>query len=65
MASLSQPEPLDSITGGANALIIYTLSKDVEGSGDDRILYIMDSIRIKLTYPLLDFPPLWCFGLSP
>ena len=35
---------------------LYTLIKDVEGGGGDRILYIVDSIRIKLPYPLLDFP---------
>ena len=35
---------------------LYTLAKDVEGGGGDRILYIVDSIRIKLPYPLLDFP---------
>ena len=40
----------------ANALIIYSLAKDVERGGGDRILYIVDSIRIKLPYPLLDFP---------
>ena len=45
-----------SITCSANALIIYTLAKDVKGGGDDRILYIVDSIRIKLPNPLLDFP---------
>ena len=35
---------------------LYTLDKDVEEGGSDRILYIVDSILIKLPYPLLDFP---------
>ena len=35
---------------------LYTLAKDVEGDGGDHILYIVDSIRIKLPYPLLDVP---------
>ena len=35
---------------------LYTLAKDVEGVGCNRILYIVDSIRINLPYPLLDFP---------
>ena len=43
MASLSRPVP-SSITCIANALIIYTLAKDVEGGGGDRILYIVDYI---------------------
>ena len=44
-----------SITCSANALIC-SLAKDVEGGGGDSILYIVDSIRIKLPYPLLNFP---------
>ena len=43
---------LDSV----NALIIYSLAKDVEGGGGDCILYIVDSIWIRLPYQLLDFP---------
>ena len=35
---------------------LYTLAKDVEGGGGDRILYIVDSIRMKLPNPLIDFP---------
>ena len=35
---------------------LYTLAKDVERGGGDRLLYILDSIRIKLPYLLLDFP---------
>ena len=34
---------------------MYSLAKDVEGGGDNSILYIVDSIQIKLSYPLLDF----------
>ena len=30
------------VTCSANALIIYSLTKDVEGGGGDRILYIVD-----------------------
>ena len=45
------------ITCCANALIIYSHAKDVEGGGGDHILYIVDSIRTKLPYPLLDWPP--------
>ena len=45
-----------SITCNANALILYPLAKDVEGGGGERILYIVDSIGIKLSYPLFDFP---------
>ena len=45
-----------SITCSVNALVIYSLAKDVEGGRGDSILYIVDSIRIKLPYPLLDFP---------
>ena len=37
-------------------LYTYFLAKDIEGVGGDRILYIVDSIRIKLPYRLLDFP---------
>ena len=44
------------ITCSANALIIYSLAKDVERDGGDPILFIVDSIPIKLLYPLLDFP---------
>ena len=35
---------------------LYTLAKDVERGGGDRKLYIVDLIRIKLPYQLLDFP---------
>ena len=44
-----------SITCSANALIMYSLAKDVEGGGE-RILHIVDSIWIKLPYQLLGFP---------
>ena len=39
---------------------MYSLAKDVKRGGADRILYIVDSIRIKLSYPLLDFPLVFC-----
>ena len=45
-----------SITCSVNAHIIFPLAKDVEGGGGDCILYILDSIWIKLPYTLLDFP---------
>ena len=35
--------PLHRVLPVANALIIYSLTKDVEGDGGDRILYIEDS----------------------
>ena len=34
---------------------LYTLAKGVEGGRGERILYIVDSILIKLPYPLLYF----------
>ena len=34
---------------------LYNIAKDVEGGGGDRILYIVDSIRVKIPYPLLFF----------
>ena len=52
MASLSRRGPLDRVY----ALIIYSLAKDVEGGGGDRVLYIVDSTRTSLPYRLLDFP---------
>ena len=52
MASLSRPAHLDRVTCIANALIKYPIA----GGCGDSILYIVDSIWIKLFYPWLDFP---------